>query len=101
MAHANTPKSITRVKINSIEFALCSSEYEKTICTIVNDNNPLYNPLLDPNCEIHLNHWYSPYKIKYTPIEFNGIIKEMYVTDFCSHVRDGYIELIEYKFNYE
>ena len=99
LAYTYSLKNIMKIKFDFIETTICSSEYEKIICRILNDDDKLYNPLLENNSIIHKNHWYSPYKIKYTPIEFDGVIKRMYVTDFCQEVRSGQIELIEYKFN--
>lgn len=75
--------------------ALCSGKKQPTMCKIVDDESHSYNPFKDSTCTIHKDHWYSPYKLKYTSIEFEGVIESMYVCDFCSHVRDGKIELIE------
>ena len=76
-----------------------SAEDGRVICKILSDDNSLYNPLSENHSQIHENHWYSPYKIKYMPVEFEECekyVKIMYFSDFCQNVRDGHVELIEH-----
>ena len=90
---AHPPSNIT--VIPSMGFALCSGEMVDTICRMVNDDNALYNPLIEEEHPIHKDHWYSPYKIKFTPIDFDGVIERFYFSDFCSLFRAGKVKIIE------
>lgn len=75
--------------------ALCSGNKECSICKIVNDEDLMYNPFIERDDGFDRDHLSSPYKIKFTSIEFDGVIETMYFSDFCSLVKEGKIELIE------
>ena len=67
-----------------------------SLCRIVEGEDPAYNPLSENHNSIHKDHWYAPYKIQYTSIEFDGVVEKMYFSDFCSLVNKGLVEFIEY-----
>lgn len=90
---AHAPESVTLVPFMGI--ALCSGDRVDTLCRMVNVDNDLYNPLVEKENPIHKNHWYSPYKIKFTPIEYDGVDETFYFSDFCSMLRDGHIKIVE------
>lgn len=70
-----------------------TGEPEMTLCRIVDDENPLYNPLRVANLDEEQGHWNTPHKIRFTPVNYSGNVETMYFSDFCSHVRDGSIEI--------
>lgn len=76
-------------------FALYGSKQVKSLCKMICDENSLYNPLGETDSIHKGGHWYHPYKIKFTSDEFQGKVELMYFSDFCSLVRDGYIEIWE------
>ena len=76
--------------------AICSGDKEYSICKIVNDEDQMYNPFIEKDDGFDRDHLSSPYKIKFTSIEFQGINETMYFSDFCSLVKEGKIELIEF-----
>lgn len=73
--------------------ALCSSEKVSTVCRMINDPDPLYNPLVERNT-ILPEHWYHPYKIRFTPIEYDGVLETFYFSDFCSLLNNGSAKIV-------
>lgn len=73
--------------------ALCAGKKVDTICKMINEDDPLYNPLVERDC-LRSEHWYHPYKIKFTPIEYEGVIESYYFSDFCSLLNAGYAKII-------
>ena len=63
--------------------AMCSGERVATLCRMVDEDEPLYNPLVERDY-LRPEHWYHPYKIKFTPVEFEGVTERFYFSDFCS-----------------
>jgi hypothetical protein len=79
---------------------ICSSEDEKMVlCRLVTEKDgekyksSSYNPMITEDPEGKA--WYSSYKLSLTPIKFNGVIDSWYVSDFCSAINSGHIELWE------
>lgn len=62
--------------------AICSGDKEYSICKFVNDEDQKYNPFIEKEDSIHKKHLSSPYKIKYTSVEFNGVVETMYFSVF-------------------
>lgn len=91
---ADPPQNITLVPFVGI--ALCSGEKVPTLCRMVNETDPLYNPLIERDT-LRRNHWYHPYKIKFTPVEYQGVNDRYYFSDFCSIVQDGFAKIVENK----
>jgi hypothetical protein len=67
---------------------------EKVLCKLVLVDDSSYNPLVEKDI-LRENHWYHPYKIEFTPVEFQGFIEKRYFSDFCSAIDRGNITLIE------
>ena len=88
---ATPPKNIMCSPIRGI--AICSGEKVDTICKMVNLKEDLYNPLVEGD-GIHKGHWYHPYKITFTPVEYEGVYERLYFSDFCSMLRDGHAKII-------
>lgn len=81
--------------------ALCSSnKIDYSICKFVEEDDPNYNPFLEVLDAFHGDHFISPYKIKFTSVEFNGVTESMYFSDFCTMVENGKITLIEVDQNF-
>lgn len=93
-AKTTFPRNITNIPFMQ-GVALCSGEKEYSICRFVDDPNELYNPFIEKDDGFDRDHLSSPYKIKFTSIEFDGVVETMYFSDFCSLVKEGKIELIE------
>ena len=73
--------------------ALCAGEKVDTICKMINEDDPAYNPLIERDC-LRLDNWYHPYKIKFTPVEYKGVIESYYFSDFCGLLNNGYAKII-------
>ena len=73
---------------------LSSGRSGKAPCRIVPVEEDLYNPLIEKD-SLHEGHWYHPYKIKLTPVDFNGCIDSWYFMDFVSAINGGNIEIWE------
>ena len=89
---ANPPQNITLVPF--IGIALCSGDRVDTLCKMINDPSDLYNPLLDKEDTIHPGHWYHAYKIKFTPVEYEGVVESFYFSDFCSLLNAGHAKIV-------
>ncbi len=89
---ANPPQNITLVPF--IGIALCSGDRVDTLCKMIDDPNDLYNPLLDKDNVIHPGHWYHAYKIKFTPVEYEGVVENFYFSDFCSMLNSGHAKIV-------
>jgi len=74
--------------------AMCSGDRVDTICKMVNNENDLYNPLIEKGCLIHPGHWYHAYKIEFTPVEYEGVIERFYMTDFCAMLNSGRAKIV-------
>ena len=75
-------------------FGLSSGRNGNARCKIVPVDDPMYNPLVERDA-IRENHWYHAYKIKLTPIEYNGFVDSWYVSDFVSAINEGRIQIWE------
>jgi hypothetical protein len=83
------------VLIPGMNIALSSSGGDKKVwCRMVDNANNIYNPLREED-GFHKDHWYHPYKIEYTPVDFKGCIKHMYFSDLANMIKRGHIELRE------
>ena len=91
MAHAAPAESIMPTPFG---FALTSEKKSGILCKIMLRESNLYNPLKEDHDILHENHWYNPYKIEYTPVEYQGCVEKMYFSDFCHHINQGYITLL-------
>lgn len=88
----HAPQNITLVPMLGI--AMCSGDRVPTRCKMVEEGESLYNPLIEYDC-LREDHWYHPYKIKFTPVDFEGPNERFYFSDFCSCVRNGHFHIIE------
>lgn len=77
-------------------FALTTGKSGKALCKLHYDGEEggLFNPLIEED-DIHKDHWYHAYKIKLTPVEYEGVVDRWYFSDFVSHMREGGIEIWE------
>lgn len=73
--------------------ALCSGEKVDTVCRMINEDDPLYNPLVERD-NLRPEHWYHPYKIKFTPVEYEGVVERFYFSDFCSLLHRGFAKIV-------
>jgi len=89
IARVNVPKTIIQTPLGAVAM---DDNYQSVPCKIVLDRQ--YNPLKS-YISIEEDHWYGPYKIQFTPSEFNGFVETMYFSDFCSHVNSGDIIITE------
>jgi len=69
------------VKIPFMNLFSCVEEKTDIICKMVNNDNHLYNPLNELE-QRHPKHWYHPYKIEFTPVEYEGFVERFYFSDF-------------------
>jgi len=68
---------------------------QMVLCKYYDDKDgDLHNPLVERDA-LREGHWYHPYKIKITPVEFDGCIDKYYFSDFVSLIDEGHIELWE------
>jgi hypothetical protein len=80
---------------------MCSSDDEEMVlCRLVTEKDgkkytdSSYNPLIEKD-DIREGHWYHSYKLSITPVEFERVIDSWDVSDFCSAINDGQIEIWE------
>ena len=76
-----------------IEFPTESRNIKKIVCKMINIDDPTYNPLIERDV-IQKNHWYHPYKIEFTPVDYEGVTERFYFSDFCSMLESGHAKII-------
>ena len=76
-----------------VGIALCSGEKVDTVCRILNEDDPLYNPLVERD-SLRPEHWYHPYKIKFLPVNYEGVVERFYFSDFCSMLNRGHAKIV-------
>ena len=76
-----------------IGIALCSGEKVDTVCRMLNEDDTLYNPLVERD-GLRPGHWYHPYKIKFLPVNYEGVVERFYFSDFCSMLNRGHAKIV-------
>jgi hypothetical protein len=76
--------------------AISSGEPENTVCKLVLEEDDFHNILHVSPYDIEQGHWYSPYKISFTPVNYSGLKEKMYFSDFVSLLNQGIITIKEW-----
>lgn len=91
-------RSATRGMMSPLGLMVSSDDEEMVLCRHYSDKKRdregSYNPLIEKD-SIREDHWYHPYKIMLTPVEFDGCIDKYYFSDFVSMLDEGHIEIWE------
>ena len=91
-------RSATRGMMSPLGLMVSSDDEEMVLCRHYSDKKRdregSYNPLVEKD-SLREDHWYHPYKIMLTPVEFDGCIDKYYFSDFVSMLDEGHIEIWE------
>lgn len=95
------PESIMPVPFMGGMALVESGHEKKALCRIVTGKDgerykdSAYNPLVEGGVIQRDGNWYCAYKMSITPVEFKGVVDSWYVSDFCSAINRGNVEIWE------
>jgi len=94
-----TAPSAVRGTMSPLGLMVSDDDYKPVTCRLATEkddshySDSSYCPLVEHD-SMHDGNWYHSYKLSLTPVEFDGIIESYYVSDFCSLVNKGIINIL-------